>query len=234
MALRKKQTLLDQAQEYVEAVRPHVESAVVTTREAVEDFVENTARPALLDARDKAGPALADARDKAGPALKDARAKAAPVIADARAKAAPVVADVAARAGEAATQAKEAADARVASLRGEEPPKKGGRLKKIALFAAIAGAVGFVAKKLQGGGAKQDTWQSSYVPKPAPAAPAAPTPAASPAASPVKDAGGSAPDEAISDAADDPHPVTTPDEPAEVVDIDGGDAPAPKKAAKKS
>jgi hypothetical protein len=209
MALRKKKTLLDQAQDYVEAVRPHVESAVSTTREAVEDFVENTARPAL-----------ADAKDKAGPAVKDAKAKAAPKIKEARAKAAPVVADVAARASEAAAQAKEAADAKVASLRGEEPPKKGGRLKRFALFAAVAGAVGFVAKKLQGG-QQTDNWQSSYVPKPAPA--------------PVEDAGGSAPDEAIADAAEEAKPVTTPDEPAEVVDLESAPKKAPaKKAAKKS
>jgi hypothetical protein len=212
MALRKKKTLLDQAHDYVEAVRPHVESAVVTTREAVEDFVENTARPALSDAREKAGPALADAR-----------AKAAPVIADARAKAAPVMADVATRAQEAAAQAKEAADAKVATLRGEEPPKKGGKLKRFALFAAIAGAVGFVAKKLQGG-QQTDNWQSSYVPKPAPAS----------APAPVKDAGGSAPDEAIADAAEEAHPVSTPDEPADVVDIADAGGAAPKKAAKKS
>jgi vacuolar-type H+-ATPase subunit H len=222
MALRKKKSLLDQAQDYVDQVRPHVESAVATTREAVEDFVENTALPAIADAKDKAGPAVQDARAKAGPKLKEARAKAAPVVADARAKAAPVVADVAARAGEAAAQAKEAADARVATLRGEEPEKKGGKLKKIALFAAIAGAVGFVAKKLQGGGQQADTWQSSYVPKPAPAP------------APVKDTGGSAPDEAISDAADEPHPVTTPDEPAEVIDLEETvEKPAPKKATKK-
>lgn len=215
MALRKKKTLLDQAQEYVEAVRPHVESAVATTRDAVEDFVENTARPALADAKDKAGPAVADARAKAGPKLKEARAKAAPVAAD-----------LAARAQEAANQAKESADARVATLRGEEPPKKGGKLKKFALFAAVAGAVGFVAKKLQGGGQQADSWQSSYVPKPAPAP--------APAPAPVKDTGGSAPDEAIADAADEPHAVTTPDQPAEVVDLeDSVEKPAPKKGAKK-
>lgn len=227
MALRKNKTLLDQAQEYVEAVRPHVESAVVTTKEAIEGFVETTALPAWEDAKDRAGTGLADAREKAGPAVKDARAKAAPIVADARAKAAPVVADVAARASEAAAQAKEAADAKVATLRGEEPEKKkGGRLRKIALFAAVAGAVGFIAKKLQGGSKQEDSWQSSYVPKPAPA----------PAPTPVKDAGGSAPDEAIADAAEEAHPVTTPDEPAEVVDIAdaAADTPAPKKAAKKS
>ena len=228
MALRKKKTLLDQAQDYVgsmvDTARPHVESAVVTTREAVEDFVENTARPAIADAREKAGPALVDARDRASAGLADAREKAGPVVADAKAKAAPVVAAGAAKAGAKAAKAKEAADARVASLRGEEPPKKGGKLKKLALFAAVAGAVGFIAKKLQGG-KQTDNWQSSYVPKPAPA------PAPSPA--PVKDAGGSAPDEAIADAADDPKPVTTPDQPAEVVDIADADGAA-KKAAKKS
>lgn len=212
MALRKKKTLLDQAQDYVEAVRPHVESAVATTREAVEEFVENTARPALVEAK-----------EKAGPAVKEARAKAGPMIQDARAKAAPVVADVAARAGEAAAQAKEAADARIATLRGEEPEKKGGKLKKLALFAAVAGAVGFIAKKLQGG-KETDNWQSSYVPKPAPA----------PAPAPVEDAGGSAPDEAIADAAEEPHPVTTPEDPAEVVDLADADAAASKKATKKA
>lgn len=220
MALRKKKTLLDQAQDYVEAVRPHVESAVSTTREAVEDFVENTARPALSDAKVKAGPVLADARERAAAGLADARDKAGPAVSDAKAKAAPLVAAGAAAAGTKAAHAKEAADARIATLRGEEPQKKGGRLKKLALFAAIAGAVGFVAKKLQGGGQQADNWQSSYVPKPAPAAPA------------PKDTGGSAPDEAIADAAEDPHPATTPDDPAEVVDI--ADAEAPKKAAKKS
>jgi hypothetical protein len=215
MALRKKKTLLDQAHDYVEAVRPHVESAVVTTKEAIEGFVETTALPAWEDAK-----------EKAGPAVKDARAKAAPLVADARAKAAPVVADVAARAQEAATQAKEAADARVASLRGEEPEKKGGKFKKFVLFAAVASAVGFVAKKLQGGKQADNSWQSSYVPKPAPAP--------APAPAPVKDTGGSSPDEAIADAAEEPHPATTPEEPADVVDVDDAEPAAPKRAAKKS
>lgn len=204
MALRKKKTLIDQAHDYVEAVRPHVESTLVTTKEAIEGFVETTALPAWEDAKEKAGPAVKDAR----------------------AKAAPVVADVAARAQEAAAQAKESADAKVASLRGEEPPKKGRKLRKLALFAALAAAAGFVAKKLQGD-KQTDNWQSSYVPKPAPAP-------AAPAAAPVEDAGGSAPDEAIADAKDEPHPVSTPDEPADVVDIADADGATSKKAAKKS
>ncbi len=229
MALRKKKSLLDQASDYIDQVRPQVESAVSSALDAAEEFYEKTARPALLDAKDKAGPALADAREKAAPyvadardraaaALTEAREQAGPALADARDKAAPLVAAGAAKAGDVAAQAKEAADARVAQLRGEEK-KKGGKLRKVAIFAALAGAVGFIAKKLQGGG-QSDNWQSSYVPTPAP----------SPTAS-GDDAGAAGPDEAISDAADEPQPVTTPDEPAEVVDLEAPveDASAPKK-----
>jgi hypothetical protein len=202
MPLRKKKSLLDQAADYVDSVRPQVESAVAHAVDAIEEFYEGTARPALLDARDKAGPALADARDKA----------------------APYVADALDRATDVATQAKGAADARVAQLRGEEPAKKkGSKLKKIALFAIVAGAVGFVAKKLQGGG-ESDSWQSSYVPTPAPTV--VPEPEAV-----TDDAGGSAPDEAWSDAADaaeDAHDVSTPDEPVEVVELDTDAAPKKK------
>ena len=186
MALRKNKTLLDQASDYVDSVRPQVESAVASAFDAVEDFYENTARPALVDAKDKAGPALADAKVKA----------------------APLVASGAAKAAEVAAQAKEAADARVAQLRGEEPKKKGSKLRKLAFFAALAGVVGFVAKKLQAGG-QADNWQTSYVPSPAPSS-----------AKPADDAGAAGPDEALSDAADEPHATSTPDEPAEVVDLE--------------
>ena len=208
MALRKKKSLLDQASDYIDQVRPQVESAVASALDAAEDFYEKTARPALVDAKEKAGPALADAREKAAPYVADARERAAAALADARDQAAPLVAAGAERAADVASQAKEAADARVATLRGEEPKKKGGKLRKLAIFAALAGAAGFVAKKLQGGG-QSANWQSSYVPTPAP------TPT-----SKADDAGAAAPDEALSDAADEPHPVTTPDEPAEVVDLE--------------
>ena len=221
MALRKKKSLLDQAADYIDQVRPQVESAVASALDAAEDFYEKTARPALVDAREKAGPALVDAREKAGPALVDAREKAAPYVAEARERAAaalaeareqagPLMAAGAEKAGDVAAHAKEAADVRVAQLRGEEK-KKGSKLKKLAVFVAVAGAVGFVAKKLQGGG-QRDNWQSSYVPTPAPA------PAPKPA--PTDDAGAAGLDEAIADAADEPQPITTPDEPAEVVDLE--------------
>ena len=201
MALRKKKTLLDQASEYVEAARPQVEAAVATALEAVEDFVENTARPALVDARDKAVPVVAAGAAKASQ-----------------------------KAVEAATQAKEAADAKVAEVRGEEP-KKGSKLKKLAIFAAVAGVVGFVASKLRQG-KESDNWQSSYVPTPAPTTGSSPsnsTPSASTTAkktAPAKktaDPGGAAPDEAIADAVEEPHEPTTPESPAEVVDVDAAE-----------
>jgi hypothetical protein len=206
MASRKKKSLLDQASDFIDEVRPQVESAVVSAIDAAEDFYENTARPALVDAKEKAGPALADAREKA----------------------APYVAQAAEKASELAAQAKEAADAKVETLRGQEETtkKKGGKLKKVAIFAAIAGVIGFVARKLQKSG-QGDNWQSSYVPTPAPA-PAA-TPATGAGDETGDDAGAAGPDEAISDAAETPHAVSTPDDPAEIVDLEAQADAAPKK-----
>jgi hypothetical protein len=201
MGFRKKKSLIDQAGDYVEQVKPHAEAAIVSAY----DFVQETVVPALADAREKAGPALADARDKA-----------APVIADARAKAAPVIAAGAAKAAGRAAAARDLADAKVAELKGEKPKKKG-RVRKIVLFAGVAAGVALAAKKLQGGG-QSDNWQSSYNPSPAPAPPS--TPPAAPAG--VDDTGGASPDEALSDAVEAPHPATTPDQPAEVVDLEEG------------
>lgn len=195
MHVRKNKTLLDKTSDYVDTVRPQVESAAVTAKEAVQEFVETTAKPAIKDARAKAGPALSDARDKA----------------------APVVAASAAKASKKAKEAKEAANAAVAQARGEQP-KKRGKLKKFALFAAVAGAVGFVASKLRGGKESQN-WQSSYVPSPAPGAKDAPA---------TKDVGGASPDEALADAAEEPHAVTTPEDPATLVDVEGGKGEEPR------
>jgi hypothetical protein len=216
MALRKKKTLLDQASDYIDQVRPQVESAVASALDAAEEFYEKTARPALVDAKDKAGPALADARDKAAPYVAEARDRAAAALADARDQAAPYVAEAAAKASELADQAKEAAEAQVANLSGEK--KKRSKLKTIAFFAAIAGVVGVVARKIQTSG-QGDNWQSSYVPTPAPA----------PAPTTADDAGAAGLDEALSDAADEPHEVTTPDDPAEIVDLESPVEDAPKK-----
>ena len=78
-----------------------------------------------------------------------------------------------------------------------------------------------MAKKLQGGGQSR---QLAVVLRPD----AAPLPPRLPPRQ-ADDAGAAGPDEAISDAADEPHPATTPDDPAEVVDLETPVEDAPKK-----
>lgn len=183
MGLRKKKSLIDQAAEYVESVKPHVESAVTT-------------------AKDKALPLFADARDKA-----------APMIAEGAARAADRAALSATIAAEKAAIGRELAAAKVAELKGEAPKKKGSKLKKLFLIGTLAAIGAAVFKKVKGDQAS-DNWQSSYVPTPPPPAPV-PDPADS-----TDDSGGSSPDEAMSDASDEPHAATTPDQPVETVTID--------------
>ncbi len=211
MGIRRKKTFMEQAADYVEQaveqVRPHVEQAVDTAREK--------AGPVLTDAREKAG----EAREKAGPVLTDARDRARPVIADGAALASAKAAVVAEAASAKAAEGRDLAAAKVAELKGEPPKKKGGKLKKLVLFGGLAGLAAFVASKLKSG---QDSknWQSSYTPTPPPAPP---TPAPAPAAT-ADDSAGSSPDEALADGTESAHPVSTPDDPADEVVLDEGDA----------
>ncbi|GAA4372528.1 hypothetical protein [Nocardioides caricicola] len=167
------------------------------------DQVKPQLETAVASAKDKAGPALADAKAKAGPAIADARAKAAPVIATGAALAAEKVAEAANKAAQAADDV--AAKAEQAAT----PTKKKHRFRKLLLVTGVAAGAAFVANKLRSGSESQN-WQSSYTPTPAP--PARPvTP---------NDEGGATPTEAIADQAEAPHPATTPDNPADVVDLD--------------
>ncbi len=199
MGIRKKKSLIEQAADYVDQVRPHVEQAVES-------------------ARDKAVPLLVEARDRAVPVIEDARDRAKPLIADGAAIAAERASQVADLAQQKAAEGRDLAAAKVAELKGE-PPKKKSRLRKIVLFGGIAAAAAFVASKLRGG---QDSasWNSSYTPTP----PAPPTAAPAAPAAPGDDAAGAMPGEALSDADDAPHDVTTPDDPADevVIDDEGG------------
>lgn len=229
MRLRKKKSLIEQAGDYVESVvdtvRPQVEAAIAEAREK--------AGPALADARTKATPYLVDARDRAVELGAEAREKAAPALAEARRKAAPVVAagttfaaakaeDLGTRASAGLAGASATVTDKVATLKGEQP-QKGSKLKKVLLIGGLAGLVAVVARKIQGG-SDSSSWQSSYVPSAPPKAaptPTVPTPATG-AEDSTDDPGGSAPDEALADQAEGAHEVTTPDSPAEVVDIEGG------------
>ena len=211
MRIRRNKTILEQAADYVEAA---VDSAV-----------------------EKAGPILADAKEKAGTAIADAREQAGPVLVDARDKAAPLIAQSAALAAEKAAQGKEVATAKAAEITGK--PKKKHRLRKLLLITGIAAALGIVAKKLTAKG-DQDNWQSSYTPTPPPRdadrtdTPIADAAAANAAAATTEgaDEGGAAPGEALADAAEESHDVTTPDAPAEVVDLDASEEAAANKGGK--
>jgi hypothetical protein len=228
MRNRGNKTLIEQAADYVEA--------------AVEK-----AGPILADAKDKAEAALADAREQAGPVLADAKAKAGPTLVDARDKATPLIAQSAALAAEKASQAadlaaakaaqgKELAANKAAELSGK--PKKKHRLRKLLIVTGIAAALGFVAKKLRDS-ADQENWQSDYTPTPPPASGGATrgateTPIADAAAASAEgdDQGGAGPDEALADAAEGSHEVTTPDEPADVVALEPDEETVAKKSGK--
>jgi hypothetical protein len=210
MRIRRNKTILEQAADYVEAA---VDSAV-----------------------EKAGPILADAKEKAGTAIADAREQAGPALVDARDKAAPLIAQSAALAAEKAAQGKEIATAKAAEITGK--PKKKHRLRKLLLITGIAAALGFVAKKLMSKG-DQDNWQSSYTPAPPRDADRTDTPIADVAAANAAaastegaDEGGAGPDEALADAAEESHDVTTPDDPADVVDLDASEEAAANKGGK--
>ena len=127
---------------------------------------------------------------------------AADLVKDSRADAKPILKE-----GKRLAKAQSKAESKAAS--GKEKPKKKHRLRKLLLLTLLAGAGVAVAKKLRAGG---PDWQS-----PAPGKHAAPEPHE------ADDASGASPDEALADAVDEPHPVTTPDSRAVVVDLDGAD-----------
>lgn len=209
MQIRKKKSLLEQAGEYVEAVRPHVEQAAQTAKER--------AVPVLQEARDRAMPVIAD-----GAALAADKASVLAEVASAKAQ------EGAAAAAEKASVGRDLAAAKVAELKGEKPKKKH-RLRKLVLFTGLAAGAAFVAKKLKGDD-QAANWQS-YKPAPAakPAAPATPVTPAAPQAGANDDAAGSSPDEALADAAEETRPTSTPDAPAEEVAVTEDEAGAHKK-----
>ena len=224
MGLRKNKSILDQAGDtvtgYVEQVKPQFEAAVATAREKAGPVIADArdkAGPVIADARAKAAPYVADARDKSGVYISDARDKAGPAIAAGAAVAAEKIAAGAAAAAEFAADAAESAADKVSEV-AEPKKKKGGKLKKLVLFTGLAAAAAFVVSRLRGG-KESENWQSSYSPTPAPTP--VPTPAPTHAAVVTEDdEAGASPGEALADQAESPHPVTTPDDPADVVEVD--------------
>ena len=199
--------------------------------------VVDQAKEQAADLGERMGPALDDARVK----LDEARDRLTPIVDEALEAAR----DAADRARPHATAAKVAATAatakgarKVATALDERLPddrtpavirtaserKKGGKLKKLFVLLGLGGAAAFVAKKLTSEPAP--SWQS--VPPPAPTTSPASTPSATAGPSATgaaatgdeaNDAGGASPGEAASDSVDEPHQPTTPDNPADEVDV---------------
>jgi hypothetical protein len=214
MAKTKKKTknLRSHAGELADMVAPHVEHA------------RDKAAPVLAEARQKAAPYVAEARDKAAPALSEAKLKLTnevlPVLTAAIAAANEATEDV-------REEAKKRGKATAAALKGDlQPPKKKKhRLRRLLTVLGLGGAVFAVVKKLSDRDATT-AWQSSYTPPPAPPAPPAPPsattvsdPAGAHRAEAGDDEGGASPDVAAADAAAEPHPASTPDQPAEEIDV---------------
>ncbi len=239
MAKSKSKQFRRQANQLSRSLALQVESARDKAGPVIAD-ARDKAAPVIADARDKAAPVIADARDKAAPAIDTAKDR---FNSDVR----PKIAAAVVAAGEATEdvrgEAKKRGRATAAALKGEvDPPKQTHRLRRFLVFTGLTAIGALVAKALSD--RKSSTaWQSSYEPSPAssdaaqstgtsadsaPVSPATtalsdPTPAATSAAAASgiagDDEGAAGPDEAAADAADVPHPATTPDEPAEEIKV---------------
>lgn len=223
------------------------EQAVDKAGPVITDAREKT-QPLIAEGRalaaEKASVGAALASEKAT----EAREKAAPLLAEARATASEKASVGAALAAERAAASRDIAAAKVNELRGIEPEPSGGRLKKFLLLGGLLALGGVVFSKLRAKQDAEANWQSSYVPPAPPAAPSTPQAPASAPVTPAttsgdplsdpltddvtaddvvtaeppaaEDVGGGAPGEAISDSVEEAHEATTPDAPAEVIDID--------------
>ncbi len=259
-AKSRKEKLVEQAQDLAhdltEAIAPHVDKARDELAPRLADAKEQLA-PRVAEAREQVAPRLAEAREQIAPRLTEAREQVAPRVAEAREHAAPyvenardrfkndvvpavqqAVSDAREQAGPVAEEAKRRGSLAAAALKGEPVKRKSGKKKYVVLI-ALAGVGAFVAKKLSGD-TESANWQTSYTPKPAPAAPPAPPSPAAPmagshaadvpvdnSATSAGDPTGANPGETLSDSAEEPHPVTTPDSPAEGAEV--GDVPDPEK-----
>jgi len=243
--LRKKKSLLDRAvdsaSDAVDAARPVIESAVIQVRDLSKDAADQ-AKVIAKDTSTKAGPLLADTKVLASEIAEATREVAIP-------KAKTAAAAGVAGAATLAASGKDLAAAKVAEVKGEPEQKKGSKVRKLLIFGALAAAAGFAYNKLRGSG-QADNWQSSYTPPASAGTSSTTSATSATSAvggahlapgvgpdEPIAgddpmarlaaeqgaagdDPGGASPDEAIADAVEEPHAVTTPDDPADVVEVE--------------
>ena len=175
--------------------------------------------PTVDSARAKAAPLVAEARDRANPVLSDAKDR---LSTDVLPAVAAAVAAAGAATEEVRGESMKRGKAVAAALKGEvdAPAPKRHRLRKLLVVLGLGGIVAFVAKKMSSREATT-AWQSSYTPTPA--APGGAEGGAhradEGAAEDADDLGGASPDVVAADAASSPHAATTPDNPAETIDV---------------
>src|SRR6476619_2146954 len=123
MPLRKNQSLLDQASDYVDAAKPAIESAVSTAKDGLVVLA-------------------ADARDKAVPLLAEKASVAAEMAAQ-------TASSGAARAADLAAVSRDYAAAKVAEAKGEPQKTKGSKVRKVLIFGSLLAIAGFAVNKLK-------------------------------------------------------------------------------------
>lgn len=217
----KKLGLADQAAELVEQVSPHVEAA----RERIVNDYLPAAQSMLADARDVAREVAQDARDAAQEAASNAEKSTRKSRKKAARRARSKASELALRAGAAAPMA-----APLATKVADKVEPKPRRKKRYLLLLGLIGAGAVAVKRLRSG---QNT-PSYSPPRPAPTprpAPVSTEPIADAAAESLvdsgpatdtegtTDAGGAFLDEVAADADEQPHEVTTPDNPLQVENV---------------
>lgn len=203
MGVRKQKNLIEKATEVADQVLPQVEAAFDHAVERAQEGVH------------QAAPLIAQGRVAAGQKITKGKVAAAPLVAQGKVAATGAIAHALDVAAHAAESTQHFAEEHAASLKEQQVQKKGGKLRKVLLFSGLLAVIGVVAKKLTDG-REAAKWQSATSPTP-------PAPSSPPNRARVADdAAGADPAEALSDATDTPHAVTTPDAPASVVDVPAG------------
>jgi cytoskeletal protein RodZ len=250
MGIRRKKTLIDQAAEFAESILPQIESAVDSARE-------------------KAGPAIADARAKAKPLLAEGKALAAEKAASGRTAAGETLAAFAEHA-HSSDEADAADDTESTGKRRKGGKLKKlivlGGLAALAGFVAkklladssggnwqqsytptpppaprsTSGSAATATATPYDAPATDTSAYDEIAPEPPEVTAAYDDEVVAEAVEASDDAAAASPDEALADATNGPHEVTTPDAPAEVIPVDTGDAgysaeaPAPAPATTSS
>lgn len=184
-------------------------SMIEKASETAADVVEQV-RPQVESAAARATELAQEGMKQAAPKIEQGKVLAGAALVQAL--------DAAADAAESAHQFAEEKAVAAGVIEDKTPKKKGGKLRKVVLFGGLVAAIGVVAKKLNDQ-KEANKWQPASTPStPTPSGGSHSAGAAAGAAT-ADDPAGADPAEALSDATDAPHAVTTPDDPADVVDV---------------